>query len=328
MNILLFATTVLFLKLTTSNVTIPMSTTYVNVTYCGNLTCLNNAKCENRSNGDMFCMCQRGFKGSTCDEDLDECKFGNPCFRRGNCQNSIGGYKCVCFKGWLGENDHCSIKDNKTTLRECGKGWFGPWCQDHCLNDSMCRPNEVCVMHNTSIISESGQQCRCAPGWFGRNCTIDKDECRRHPCPKTATCINTPGSFDCHCLSAWKGVNCNIDVDECLTNPCKHSSNCTNTLGSYNCTCAKGWTGDNCEEDIDECAMTPCNGSTHCENVPGSYTCTGSSDTGNLYVIIGAVVGSVCLLVCLVVGLLVIKRKSRKCTTSVASQHHKEDKEQ
>ncbi|XP_060602356.1 protein crumbs homolog 1-like [Ruditapes philippinarum] len=232
--------------------------------------------------------------------------------------------KCVCLSGWFGEEDHCQIKDNLTTVRECDKGWFGEWCQDQCLNDTMCRSNEFCTFRNTGLVSTSGHQCRCAPGWFGRNCTIDKDECRTHPCPKTATCINTPGSFDCHCLSAWKGVNCNIDVDECLTNPCKHSSNCTNTPGSYNCTCAEGWTGDNCEEDIDECSLTPCNGSTNCENVPGSYTCSEITDTGSVYVVIGSVVGSVLMLGCLIVVLIVIKRKCKR-SALVDSEHHAGD---
>ncbi|XP_060569089.1 neurogenic locus notch homolog protein 2-like [Ruditapes philippinarum] len=141
-----------------------------NVTQCGNLSCLHNAKCRTDGHGDQYCMCQTGYAGATCNDDFDECSLGNPCMHRGICSNTIGSYRCNCLHGWFG-NIHCDIKDNSTTVRNCTPGWMGEWCQDQCLHDSMCRPTEVCKKRGR------GLHCLCAPGWSSRSCSVDIEEC-------------------------------------------------------------------------------------------------------------------------------------------------------
>ncbi|XP_060576444.1 fibropellin-1-like [Ruditapes philippinarum] len=244
--------------------------------------------------------------GATCYDDFDECSFGNPCMHRGICSNTIGSYRCSCLHGWFG-NAHCDIKDNSTTVRNCTPGWMGEWCQDQCLNDSMCRHTEVCKKRGR------GLHCLCSPGWSSRNCSVDIDECTQTPCSSNMLCTNTPGSYLCSCKSGLTGSQCDSDIDECTRNPCEHSSTCINAHASYNCTCANGWQGTNCENDINECENYPCNSTYVCENNPGSFSCSikqysaSGKDTTKMHIIIGAVLGSILMLCSIVTWIGILK---------------------
>ncbi|XP_032254319.1 epidermal growth factor-like protein 8 isoform X1 [Phoca vitulina] len=57
-------------------------------------------------------------------------------------------------------------------------------CAKPCLNQGVCiRP----------------EQCECAPGWGGKHCHVDVDECRTGVTLCSHHCINTAGSFTCRC---------------------------------------------------------------------------------------------------------------------------------
>ncbi|XP_061554876.1 epidermal growth factor-like protein 7 [Phycodurus eques] len=60
-------------------------------------------------------------------------------------------------------------------------------CDDDCLNGGSClRP----------------ERCACPPGWTGRHCGTDVDECMaQHPCSQQ--CVNTLGSFRCSCRDGF-----------------------------------------------------------------------------------------------------------------------------
>lgn len=307
--------TVLLIKGLLVYVSTGAQTIFAEKKLCGNITCFNKAKCRNDSTGIHGCVCQLGYTGKNCEEDLEECKFGNPCYRRGHCNNTIGSYKCECLEGWTGEDVHCEVKDNSTTDhgRKCMPGWTGEWCQDQCLNDSMCRATEVCKKRGR------GLRCVCATGWRGIKCTADIDECTRSPCPSNTICVNTQGSYKCSCPTGWTGLKCDIDINECLINPCKHSSTCINALGYYNCTCSPGWKGRNCDEDIDECAYNPCKNSLQCNNHPGLFSCLekqqkGMQDEESIYMIAGSITNAVMLVICVILLVFVKhKRKLAKC---------------
>eukprot|EP00794_Sanderia_malayensis_P015823 gene15823-17419_t len=64
------------------------------------------------------CKCKRGFRGATCEEDIDECKVNNGgCIQR--CVNSIGSFKCTCSDGYK------MADDGKTCIPclECSSSW-------------------------------------------------------------------------------------------------------------------------------------------------------------------------------------------------------------
>ncbi|XP_039075403.1 epidermal growth factor-like protein 8 isoform X2 [Hyaena hyaena] len=53
-----------------------------------------------------------------------------------------------------------------------------------------CQNRGVCV---------KPEQCECAPGWGGKHCHVDVDECRTGVALCSHRCLNTAGSFTCDC---------------------------------------------------------------------------------------------------------------------------------
>ncbi|XP_045190697.2 protein jagged-1-like [Mercenaria mercenaria] len=280
-----------------------------NITQCGSMTCLHYAMCTDDG---MACQCHRGYKGDSCQDDLNECDMGDPCYHRGKCENTFGKWRCNCLQGWKnGGGEHCEIKINPKW--KCTQGWMGDKCQDQCLNDSMCGQNQLCKKRGR------GLRCLCKNGWEGDKCTADVDECKKTPCKSFETCINTIGSFACTCPAGWQGSSCANDVNECSRNPCNNSGTCTNTGGSYFCNCTDGWKGISCDEDVDECAYQPCNDTLVCHNSHGSFSCEvppaldkvdlGGLNTG---VILVASLGGLLLLVFGIFILIMVKNKCKK----------------
>ena len=63
--------------------------------------------CDN-VNGE--CSCKEGWKGTGCDEDVDECKEDSErCTYMANshCKNSLGSYECECNLGYKKNHDKC-----------------------------------------------------------------------------------------------------------------------------------------------------------------------------------------------------------------------------
>ncbi|KAL9963299.1 hypothetical protein ACROYT_G032486 [Oculina patagonica] len=144
-----------------------------------------------------------------------------------------------------------------------------------CKNGAKCVPN----------YGENQYYCDCVPGYTGKYCETDIDECAApvDPCDAVANsvCNNSNGSYICQCNDGFvkNGSVCE-DIDECVTaaeQKCDANADCVNTHGSYNCSCKSGYTGDglNCS-DIDECAKpTPvCGVNAVCNNNLGAYNCT------------------------------------------------------
>ncbi|XP_027058484.1 fibulin-1-like, partial [Pocillopora damicornis] len=67
--------------------------------------CKNNAKCQSGFTDKGYrCMCPVGYKGLTCDEDIDECATReHSCSADGVCSNVKGSYKCGCKPGYSGD---------------------------------------------------------------------------------------------------------------------------------------------------------------------------------------------------------------------------------
>ncbi|CAH3141405.1 unnamed protein product [Porites lobata] len=80
------------------------------------------------------------------------------------------------------------------------------------------------------------------------------DECKvSRPCKNGATCVSSLGGYTCQCVPGFQGKNCEQDVNECITRPCLNGGTCQNQHGSYSCTCRPGFTGKNCEKVLDGC---------------------------------------------------------------------------
>ena len=43
-------------------------------------------------------------------KDIDECSSNSPCKNGSVCQNTIGGYNCICEEGYQYVNETCECK--------------------------------------------------------------------------------------------------------------------------------------------------------------------------------------------------------------------------
>ncbi|KAM6161661.1 vitamin K-dependent protein S [Erethizon dorsatum] len=123
--------------------------------------------------------------------------------------------------------------------------------------------------------------CVCKPGWQGKMCEFDINECKdplniNGGCSQI--CDNTPGSYQCSCRNGFDLLSnkkdCR-DVDECSRKPniCGKAV-CKNTPGDYVCECPAGYRYNPKSEacaDIDECSENMC--AQLCVNYPGGYSC-------------------------------------------------------
>ena len=61
----------------------------------------------------------------------------------------------------------------------------------------------------------NGYECVCAPGFTGKDCDININECESSPCQNNATCIDAIAAFTCVCPAGFTGDRCHINIDEC-----------------------------------------------------------------------------------------------------------------
>ncbi len=98
----------------------------------------------------------------------------------------MAGYACSCAPGYEGRN--CAID-----LIDC--------LPNPCLNGGSCTvstsPLSACfnnLLPPTSLtipVQEdvAGYTCSCAPGYEGRNCAMDTDNCEPNPCLNGGSCM-------------------------------------------------------------------------------------------------------------------------------------------
>ncbi|XP_021917540.1 epidermal growth factor-like protein 7 isoform X2 [Zootermopsis nevadensis] len=83
-------------------------------------------------------------------------------------------------------------KINRYTSYICCPGWTQITKIDNGCNKALCR--RLCLNGGSCIKPD---MCVCLPGFTGKLCESDIDECREKPCDHT--CINVNGSFYCQC---------------------------------------------------------------------------------------------------------------------------------
>ncbi|XP_029440125.1 epidermal growth factor-like protein 8 isoform X1 [Rhinatrema bivittatum] len=91
----------------------------------------------------------------------------------------------------------------------------------------------------------------CCPGWQKKHPAATSCEqalCRK-PCRNGGSCSRPDV---CLCVPGWGGKYCHIDIDECRTPIHSCSQQCVNTPGSYHCACHPGFSlgpdGKSCQE--------------------------------------------------------------------------------
>lgn len=95
-----------------------------------------------------------------------------------------------------------------------------------------------------------GDSCFGVPGYQGRQCDLEADECVSGSCVNGSVGLKEIGRYTGVCPQECSGVNCELEIDECGSQPCLHGVMCQHALGAYYLDCEPGFLGDHCELDV------------------------------------------------------------------------------
>ncbi|XP_021536036.1 nephronectin isoform X2 [Neomonachus schauinslandi] len=142
-----------------------------------------------------------------------------------------------------------------------------------CQLKAVCRPQ---CKHGECI---GPDKCKCHPGYAGKTCSQDLNECGLKPRPCKHRCMNTQGSYKCYCLSGYMLMpdgSCSSALTCSMAN-CQYG--CDVVKGQIRCQCPSPGLqlapdGRTCV-DVDECATgsASCPRFRQCVNTFGSYIC-------------------------------------------------------
>lgn len=153
---------------------------------------------------------------------------------------------------------------------ECCYGWKrNSKGQCEALCEHGCKHGE-CVGPN---------KCKCFPGYTGKTCSQDLNECGLKPRPCEHRCMNSYGSYKCYCLNGYTVTadgSC-VNSRTCALAHCQYG--CEEVHGEIRCLCPSAGLQLGHDErtcvDIDECVTGEnlCPYNRQCVNTFGSYFC-------------------------------------------------------
>ena len=90
---------------------------------------------------------------------------------------------------------------------------------DICVAANPCQNGGICTPNALTLFT-----CNCTgSGYTGATCNKDVNECETEkPCHPNATCINYRGTYQCNCQPGFNGKNCYQNIDDCKHNPCQN----------------------------------------------------------------------------------------------------------
>ncbi|KAL8173368.1 UNVERIFIED_CONTAM: Protein jagged-1, partial [Gekko kuhli] len=239
-------------------VAVASNSTPEGVRYISSNVCGPHGKCKSQAGGKFTCECDKGFTGTYCHENINDCE-SNPCRNGGTCIDGINSYKCICSDGWEGTFCEANINDcNKNPCHnggtcqdlvndffcECKNGWKGKTCHSR---DSQC-DEATCNNGGTCYDEGDAFKCMCPAGWEGATCNIDTNDCSPHPCYNSGTCVDGDNWYRCECAPGFAGPDCRININECQSSPCAFGATCVDEINGYRCICPPGRSGPRCQE--------------------------------------------------------------------------------
>nr|CUK27655.1 Serrate [Euperipatoides kanangrensis] len=245
-----------------------------NINECASDPCQNGGQCYDLI-ASFQCICPPGFTGTQCQVDIDLCQ-PNPCKNGATCYNTPSGeYYCHCPEEFQGLN--CSeTRTNCTT----------PPCEvvDSCTvrvassNDSSptnrLLPSSVCGDHGLCISSPGGgYSCVCDPGFTGKYCHENINDCQLNICQNSGTCVDGINSLQCICKEGWQGAYCSINTNDCEPSPCRNNGTCTDQVADFICKCQPGWKGKTCNLKNSHCDTKTCRNGGSCIDTGDTFVC-------------------------------------------------------
>ena len=77
-------------------------------------------------------------------------------------------------------------------------------------------------------------------GNFVQTLTHCLHQCENARCENGATCVDKVDDYVCACLPGFTGKLCGEEINECLPNPCTNGATCTDRSNDYECQCTLG----------------------------------------------------------------------------------------
>jgi hypothetical protein len=137
------------------------------------------------------CDCDgTGYRGTDCDEDINECASGNGgCDALTACTNTDGGRTCsACPTGYSGTG-----ATGCADINECA------------MNNGGCDPLTTCT---NTVGSRTCGACPAGYSGTGQTGCVNINDCSPNPCRNGGTCNDGINSFTCSCASPWTGSIC------------------------------------------------------------------------------------------------------------------------
>lgn len=246
--------------------------------------CGPRGRCVNHSTGNFTCICDEGFSGIYCHENINDC-VTNPCQNGGTCIDGINSFRCMCPDGWEGrlcdlnvnECRHNPCKNGGRCVDlvndfycECADSWKGKTChsRESQCDATTCNNGGTCYDHGDTF------RCACPPGWGGNTCNKAKNNsCASSPCVNGGTCVGGGDTFTCICKEGWEGPTCEQNVNDCNPHPCYNGGICVDGVNWFRCECAPGFAGPDCRININECQSSPCAYGATCVDEINGYRC-------------------------------------------------------
>ena len=130
-------------------------------------------------------------------------------------------------------------------------------CEDHyygerCVNLNECSAFQDCSGNGRCTDSIMSFNCDCNPGYTGRQCQIDIDECLlvEPECSGHGTCTYGVNSFICDCNEGFTGLMCETNINDCVGVNCSGHGQCMDGVNNFTCHCQSGFTGYLCSVNV------------------------------------------------------------------------------
>lgn len=131
---------------TSGKIPAPNHHSCIDVVDCDKKPCVMGTCVE--TSGGYLCLCEDGYEGEMCDQDIDECSAPQR-LCEGDCENTIGGFNCSCPGGQMLGDNGLSCSD----ILECSS--------NPCQNGGACEERD------------GGFYCSCNNGWTGEMCEFE-----------------------------------------------------------------------------------------------------------------------------------------------------------